>query len=52
MLYKLEDFDNELHKRILEQKLLHWDDTVINIDKKTSMLKILWNGKTSILQST
>ena len=36
---KLEDFDNELHKKILEQKLLHWDDTVINIDKKQACLR-------------
>lgn len=42
---KLEDFDNELHKRILEQKLLHWDDTVINIDKKQACLRFYGTEK-------
>lgn len=36
---KLEDFDNALHKKILEQKVLNWDDTVISIDKKQGYLR-------------
>lgn len=42
---KLEEFDNELHKKILEQKVLNWDDTVINIDKKQACLRFYGTEK-------
>ena len=36
---KLEDFDNELYKKIIRQPLLHWDDTVIDINQKRGCLR-------------
>ncbi len=42
---KLENFDNDLHKKILEQSILHWDDTVINIDKKRACLRFYGTEK-------
>ena len=42
---KLEDFDNELHKKIIKQSILHWDDTVITIDKKRACLRFYGNEK-------
>ena len=35
---KLEDFDNELHKQIIKEKVLNWDDTTIAINGKQSCL--------------
>ena len=43
--YKLSDFDKELHKKILSQKILHWDDTAISIDKKQSCLRFYGTEK-------
>ena len=42
---KLSDFDKELHKKILSQKILHWDDTAISIDKKQSCLRFYGTEK-------
>ena len=42
---KLENFDNELHKEIVKQTLLHWDDTVIDIDKKRACLRFYGTEK-------
>lgn len=42
---KLSDFDKELHKKILCQKILHWDDTAISIDKKQSCLRFYGTEK-------
>lgn len=36
---KLTEFENQLHQKILSQKVLHWDDTTICIDKKQSCLR-------------
>ena len=36
---KLENFDNELHQKIIKQPVIHWDDTVISIDKKNACLR-------------
>lgn len=36
---KLENFDNELYKKIITLKVLNWDDTVIAIDKTRSCLR-------------
>lgn len=40
---KLKDFDNELHKKLLSQKVLHWDDTTISINGKQSCLRFYGN---------
>lgn len=42
---KLEEFENELHKEILKQKLLYWDDTAISIDKKQACLRFYGDEK-------
>ena len=42
---KLSNFDNELHKKILQQKVIHWDDTVIDINKKQSCLRFYGTDK-------
>ena len=42
---KLSSFDNELHKKILQQKVIHWDDTVIDINKKQSCLRFYGTDK-------
>lgn len=36
---KLEKFDDEIYREMLKQKTLHWDDTVIDINKKRSCLR-------------
>lgn len=36
---KLEEFDSELHKQIIKEKVLNWDDTAIVIDGKQSCLR-------------
>lgn len=40
---KLENFDNELHQKILSQRVLHWDDTTISISGKQSCLRFYGN---------
>ena len=42
---KLEDFDEELYKKMLTLKVLNWDDTVISIDKKQACLRYYGNEK-------
>lgn len=42
---KLTNFDNELHKIILKQKVLNWDDTVISINSKQSCLRFYGTEK-------
>ena len=42
---KLSDFDNELYKKILSQKVIHWDDTGISINGKLSCLRFYGNDK-------
>lgn len=42
---KLADFDNELHKKILQQSVINWDDTVIDINKKQSCLRFYGTDK-------
>lgn len=42
---KLESFDNELHKKLLSQKVIHWDDTGISINGKQSCLRFYGNEK-------
>lgn len=42
---KLETFDKELHKKILLQKILHWDDTGISINGKQACLRFYGNEK-------
>ena len=42
---KLENFDNEIHKKILSQSILHWDDTAISINGKQSCLRFYGNEK-------
>lgn len=40
---KLELFDKELHKKMLSQKVLHWDDTGISINGKQACLRFYGN---------
>ena len=42
---KLEEFDNELHKKLLKESLIHWDDTAISINGKQSCLRFYGNEK-------
>ena len=40
---KLEEFENNLHQRILKQQVLNWDDTTISINGKQSCLRFYGN---------
>lgn len=40
---KLNDFDNELHKKLLTLKVINWDDTVIAINGKNGCLRFYGN---------
>lgn len=42
---KLSDFDNELNKQLLKEKVLNWDDTVITINGKQSCLRFYGTEK-------
>lgn len=42
---KLSSFDAELNKKILSQKVIHWDDTGITINGKLSCLRFYGNEK-------
>ena len=42
---KLEVFKEELKKEIIKQKLIYWDDTVININKKQACLRFYGDDK-------
>lgn len=42
---KLSKFDNELNKKLLSEKVIHWDDTVISINGKQSCLRFYGNEK-------
>lgn len=42
---KLADFDNELHKTIIQQSVINWDDTVIDINKKQACLRFYGTDK-------
>lgn len=42
---RLANFDNELHKKLLSQKVLLWDDTTISINGKQSCLRFYGNEK-------
>lgn len=42
---KLKEFNNELKLRILKQKLVYWDDTVIFVNKKRSCLRFYGDEK-------
>ena len=37
---KLEEFDNALHKHLLKEKVLNWDDTAITINGKQACLRV------------
>ena len=40
---KLEHFDQELHQKIMKEKVIHWDDTTISINGKQSCLRFYGN---------
>lgn len=40
---KLANFDNEINKKILSEKVVHWDDTVISINGKNACLRFYGN---------
>ena len=40
---KLEEFENNLHQKILKQQVLNWDDTTISINGKQSCLRFYGN---------
>lgn len=42
---KLEEFENELHKSILNQPIINWDDTVISINAKQACLRFYGTEK-------
>lgn len=42
---KLETFKSDLYRKILKQKLLYWDDTVIMINAKRACLRFYGNDK-------
>ena len=44
----LEKFINEIRKEIIEQKLIHWDDTVIMVNTKRSCLRFYGNEKLAL----
>lgn len=44
----LASFINELKVKILKEKILHWDDTVIKIDKQRSCLRYYGNEKLAL----
>ncbi len=45
---KLASFNNELKKKVVKQKLLYWDDTVIYINKKQACLRFYGNEKLAL----
>ena len=42
---KLENFDNELQKKLLKEAIIHWDDTTISINGKQACLRFYGNEK-------
>lgn len=42
---KLENFDKEIHKKILSEKVINWDDTTININGKQACLRFYGTDK-------
>lgn len=42
---KLNDFNHELKLKLLKEKIIHWDDTVIMINKKRSCLRFYGNDQ-------
>lgn len=42
---KLEPFKNQLYKKVLERKILYWDDTVIMINTKRACLRFYGDEK-------
>lgn len=48
---KLSSFDAELNKKILSQKVIHWDDTGITINGKLSCLRFYGNEKIRIYKA-
>ena len=48
MANQLEGFIKELKKEILSLTVVHWDDTVIMINKKRACLRFYGNGKTAL----
>ena len=48
---RLESFMNEMKKEIIKQPLLHWDDTVIMIDKARSCLRFYGTEKLAMYKA-
>ena len=42
---KLDNFGNEIHQKILKEKVINWDDTTISINGKQSCLRFYGNEK-------
>ena len=40
---KLDSFDKDIYKKMLSQKIVHWDDTAISINGKQSCLRFFGN---------
>lgn len=45
---KLEEFEKELKVKVLNEKLIHWDDTVISINKKRGCLRFYGTKKLAL----
>ena len=48
---KLESFMKEMHKEIIQQKLIHWDDTVIMVNTNRSCLRFYGNEKLAMYKA-
>lgn len=48
---KLENFIEELRKQILKSKIVYWDDTVININKKQNCMRYYGNEEVCLFKA-
>ena len=51
MAEKLDNFKQEVTKKLLKRKLLYWDDTVIFVDKKRACLRFYGDEKIALYVS-
>lgn len=47
----LKDFEDELIKNVIQEKLIYWDDTVINVDTKRACLRFYGTDKLALYKA-
>lgn len=48
---KLEKFNDDLYKELLKQELVHWDDTVVMVNKKRACLRFYGTSKLALYKA-